>query len=232
MKLYVIGAGGTASYLLPVLVRTLTRDCSVDELIIIDRDILEEKNVDRQLYSYDNVGEGKAEVLAQSLMDFTHVPITAINEWFTEDTPIFPGSFIVSCTDNHPARLALLNICDVHNCKAVICGNETFSADAYYYQPSYEGTRKDPRVRYPEIKTDKQDDPTRPPCNDAEALAQNPQLAAANSMSANLGMHLVQLWLFEIDQYDLKEAGAYLPIELASTMTDIKVLKVQDFKEK
>lgn len=231
MKLYVIGAGGTASYLLPVLARTLTRDCGIDELIIIDRDVLEEKNVDRQLYSYDDVGKSKAEVLADGLREFTQVEITAVNEWFTEDTTIVPGSFLISCTDNHPARLALLNVCDEHNCKAVICGNETFSADAYYYQPSYVDSKKDPRVRYPEIKTDKQDDPTRPPCNDADALAQNPQLAAANSMSANLGMHLTQLWLFEIDQYDLEEAGDYLPVELASTMTDIKVLKVQDFRE-
>ena len=164
MKLYIIGAGGTASYLLPVLVRTITKECDVDEVIIIDRDVIEEKNVERQNYSYDVVGQSKAEAVAEALRDFCRVPITSMNAWFTEDSDIFPNSFVISCTDNHPARLALLNVCDEMNCRAVICGNETYSADAYYYQPSFKDSKKDPRIRYPEIVTDKQDDPTRPPC--------------------------------------------------------------------
>jgi len=231
MRLYIIGAGGTASYLLPVLIRTLTRNCGIEEVVIIDRDEIEEKNVERQNYAFEDVGKSKAQIIADSLKEFTQIPINAINEWYTEDFALFPNSFIVSCTDNHPARLALLNSCDVYNCKAVICGNETFSADAYYYEPSFQNTKKDPRIRYPEIVTDKQDDPTRPPCNDADAIEENPQLAAANFMSANLGMHLIQLWLFELHQFDLKKDKEYLPLELSSALTGIKVLKHQDLKE-
>jgi tRNA A37 threonylcarbamoyladenosine dehydratase len=223
MKLYIIGAGGTASYLLPVLARTLTHECEVDELIIIDRDMLEEKNVERQLYEYADIGKSKVEILAQAVQPFTDTPVTAVNDWFTESFELEPNSFIISCTDNHPARLALLNCCDVYNCKAVICGNETFSADAYYYQADFKGTQLDPRIRYPEIVTDKHDDPTRPPCNDAEALADNPQLAAANSMSANFGMQLTQLWLFEINKYDLTKVMHILPIEYSSFKTGITV---------
>ena len=229
MKLYIIGAGGTASYLLPVLVRTITKECEVDEVIIIDRDVIEEKNVERQNYSFDVVGQGKAEAVAESLRDFCRVPIVTCNEWFTEDFVLFPNSFVISCTDNHPARLALLNCCDVYNCKAVICGNETYSADAYYYQPSFKDSKRDPRIRYPEIVTDKQDNPTRPPCNDADAIEENPQLAAANFMSANLGMHLTQLWLFEIHTIKLDESRDFMPIEMSSMKTNIQVLKYKDF---
>jgi molybdopterin/thiamine biosynthesis adenylyltransferase len=233
MKLYIIGAGGTASYLLPVLARTLTRECAVSELIIIDRDKLEEKNVERQLYDYADIGKSKAEVVAAAIQPFSDVPVTIINDWFTESFEMEPGSFIISCTDNHPARLALLNVCDVFDCKAVICGNETFSADAYYYEPSFKGKLLDPRIRYPEIVTDKQDDPTRPPCNDADALAANPQLAAANSMSANFGMQLTQLWLFEIGIYDLKQVMDVLPVEYSSHKTGINVTKFKTLnKEK
>ena len=230
-KLYIIGAGGTASYLLPVLVRTLTMDCDFDELIIIDRDVLEEKNVDRQLYDYESVGQNKVEVLARSLRDFTDVPITTKCEWFTASTEVFNGSCFISCTDNHPARLALLEICDEFGGRAVICGNETFSADAYYYTPEFRGSSLDPRVRYPEIVTDKQDDPTRPPCNDEASLETNPQLAAANSISANFGMHLAQLWFFEIDKYNLSECLGALPIEYSSTCTSIKMLTHKDLNE-
>lgn len=231
MRLYVIGAGGTASYLLPVLVRTITENCDVKEVVIIDRDVIEEKNVERQNYTFDEIGQGKAEAVAQSLRSFCRVPITTVNEWFTENFAMFPNSFAISCTDNHPARLALLNLCDKQNCKAVICGNETYSADAYYYQPTFQGTKKDPRVRYPEILTDKQDDPIRPSCNSDEEIEENPQLAAANFMSANFGMHLTQLWLFEIHRYDLEECGKFLPIELSSVMTKVKTLTVGDLSE-
>lgn len=232
MKLYIIGAGGTASYLLPVLARTLTRDCPVDELVIIDRDKLEEKNVERQLYEYKDVGKSKAEVLAEAIAPFSDVPVTFINEWFTENFEMEPNSFVISCTDNHPARLALLNVCDVTGSQAVICGNETFSADAYYYNPGFKDTLLDPRVRYPAIITDKADDPTRPPCNDADALADNPQLAAANSMSANFGMHLAQLWLFQIHEYDLAQTIEHLPIEFSSCKTGITTVKHKQLIEK
>lgn len=227
-KLYLIGAGGTASYLLPVLVRTLKIDGPIDELIIIDRDVIEEKNVDRQLYTYEDIGKGKAEVLAETLREYTQVPITAVTDWFTRHTDILPESFIISCTDNHPARLAALEACDREGCQIVICGNETFSADAYYYSPEYAGLLLDPRVRYPEILTDEQDDPTRPPCNDEKTLEENPQLAAANSMSANLGMQLVQLWLFEIHTLDLAQTEQFLPIEYSSHKSGINVLKHAD----
>jgi molybdopterin/thiamine biosynthesis adenylyltransferase len=231
MKCYIIGAGGTASYLLPVLVRSITVDSEIDEVIVIDRDELEEKNVERQNYEFDDVGKGKAEVVVNALRDHCRVPIKAVCDWFTEDALLEHNSFIVSCTDNHPARLAVLRACDEFNCKAVICGNEDYSADAYYYEPKFEGTPMDPRVRYDAINTDRTDDPTRPPCNDADALEATPQLAAANSMSATLGMHLVQLWLFEIEHYDLKECFDDLPIEYSSCKTGINTLKAGQTKE-
>ena len=128
--------------------------------------------------------------------------------------------------------LALLNVCDVYDCRTVICGNETFSADAYYYEPKFRDTNLDPRIRYPEILTDKADDPTRPPCNDADALEENPQLAAANFMSASLGMHLTQLWLFETNRFNFKKVLEHMPVEFSSMLTDIKTIKYHQLKEK
>ena len=137
---------------------------------------------------------------------------------------------MISCTDNHPARCAVLELCDTLNCHAVLCGNETTTADAFYYEPSFKDTLMDPRVRYPEILTDKQDDPTRPACNSEEALDENPQLAAANAMSANFGMQLVQLYLFHYQHFDKPNVIDMLPIEYSSTLTGIHTVRRRDCK--
>ncbi len=226
MKIYCIGAGGGASYLLPVLVRSLQNERRIQEIIIIDRDKLEDRNVERQLFSFDDVGESKAEIMAHTLREICSTPITPITEWFTSTTMIDPDSFIVCLVDNHVARLAALELCDQTGSCAVIGGNEQWSADAYYYNPAFKDSMADPRIRYPEILTDKSDDPTRPPCNDEKALEAAPQSAHANAISASFCMQLIQLYLMLIDDYDLDDAElrAAMPIEYSNTKTGIRTL--------
>lgn len=226
MKIYVIGAGGGASYLLPVLVRSLQKATHLQELVIIDRDTLEERNVERQLFSYDGVGKGKAAILAANLQGLCRFPITPKLEWFTDATLIDPESFLICLADNHVARLAVLDQCDETGSCAVIAGNEQWWSDAYYYNPVFKGTQADPRIRYPEIVTDKSDDPTRPPCNDAATLIAEPQSAHANAFAASFTMHLVQLYLLLIQDYDLDDTDVRnaLPIEFSSTKTGIRMI--------
>jgi len=224
MKVYCIGAGGGASYLLPVLVRSIQNEERIQELIIIDRDTLEERNVERQLFRFDDVGKSKAEAMAESLQEFSRIPITPITEWLTATTVIDPDSFIICLVDNHVARLAVLEICDQTGSYAVIGGNELWSADAYYYNPVFKDSIADPRIRYPEILTDVSDDPTRPPCNDEDALEAAPQSAHANAISASFCMQLIQLYLLLIDDYDIEddELRNALPIEYSNTKTGIR----------
>ena len=230
---YIVGAGGTASYLLPVLIRMLTPEFA-DEVIIIDRDILEEKNVERQNFEYDDINKPKAEILAEAIEPHTKVPVSAVTEWFTDQFPVHDNSFIISCTDNHPARRAVLELCDLTNSEAVICGNETFSADAYYYAPKFLDTEADPRVRYPEILTDEQDDPTRPPCNAEEVLETNPQLASANNASAMFGIQLSMLYLSYINAFDLEDDSVkeVLPIEHSSTKLGVRTVCHKNLMQK
>jgi molybdopterin/thiamine biosynthesis adenylyltransferase len=230
---YIIGAGGTASYLLPVLIRMLDPEL-VEEVIIVDRDVLEEKNVERQNFQYDDIGAAKADILAEAISPHAKVLVSAVTEWFTDQFPVKDNSFIISCTDNHPARRAVLTLCDLTNSEAVICGNETFSADAYYYSPKLLDTLADPRVRYPEILTDEQDDPTRPPCNDEAVLETNPQLASANNSSATFGIQLAMLDLSYVEALDLEEESVKgsLPIEFSSTKLGVRAVRFQDVIKK
>jgi tRNA A37 threonylcarbamoyladenosine dehydratase len=203
-------------------------DSEVTQLTIIDRDTVSESNVGRQLFDHDKVGLSKAATLAEQLQPHTDVLIIHENIWFTDEYIVEPGSFIISCTDNHPARLAVLDVCDACDSSAVIAGNEALSADAYYYAPEFKGSTHDPRVRYPEIVTDKSDDPANPACNSEEVLNSTPQLASANFMSANFAMHLTQLWLLRINQYRRDHEG--LPFELTSCPTRIHTVTRRDLQ--
>jgi len=207
-------------------VRSLQKAERIQELVIIDRDTLEDRNVERQLYHFDHVGEDKASILAAYIREVSLIPVTPVKEWFTNTTPIDPDSFIICLVDNHVARLAVLEQCDHTGSCAVIGGNEQWSADAYYYDPVFKDSMADPRIRYPEILTDKSDDPTRPPCNDEEALAAAPQSAHANAMSASMCMQLIQLYLLLIQDYDLDDAElrSAMPIEYSSTKTGIRTV--------
>lgn len=231
MKLYVIGCGGTASYLLPVLVRMLTRTAAITELVLVDRDQLETKNLKRQLFNAADVDRPKVEALAEKLQEVCPVLVSARVEWFDNRTDVEEGSFIICACDNHPARLAVLEKCDQTYSQCVICGNEKISGDAYYYSDLFKDTPADPRIRYPEIVTTKTDDPTRPACNSVEAMEVEGQTAQANAISASLGMQLVHLWLFEIERYDLKEHLPMLPIEHMATLTKVRTLSHKDVME-
>ena len=230
MKVYLIGAGGTASYLMPVLARAI-RNSDISGITIIDRDTMEGKNIDRQQYKLESVGEPKAVVLADQIQPICSVPVLPFVQWFHADVPVDDRSVLIACADNHPARLAVLEVCDKTNSRAIICGNETYYADAYYYEPSFAGTLADPRIRYPEIVTDKTDDPVHPPCNAEETLDETPQLAAANFLSASFAMQLFQLWVQLVPEMDMKEVRNLLPIEYSGNKTTITKLTLEDIQK-
>ena len=205
LNITIVGTGGSASYLLPMLIRTCY---PINRLTLYDQDTLELRNLDRQLFNIDVVGLNKAEALAQTLHLEAHVKELIINkEWFTPGTRIPDDeNFIFSCADNHPARKAVLAAVDAaansfsimeipENPVAIILGNEYFDAEAYLYPPCLQGEPMDPRVMFPEILTATRGDPT-----GCQGLAQisDPQLAITNCQSAVHGMKLMWTWFHEL----------------------------------
>ncbi len=185
----IIGAGGVASYLLPALLKTFRPEA----LTIIDKDVLEERNLDRQLFSPEWVGEPKVKGLlaAADLPETTQV--TPIFDWFSETTTI-PESVdaIICVADNHEARNAALLRADQLGIMCYIGGNEYVDSQAYAYHTDWRGTKRDPRTRYPEITTSHEGSPFR--CT-GEAQEIHPQLASANFGCAAKLLHL--LWVYE-----------------------------------
>lgn len=182
---HVIGCGGGGSYLVPLLCKMVPPP----QIVLWDGDTLEKRNLDRQLFSPDDIGKNKAEALA------ARHGATARPQFFSSAAHTFNAvDWIFSCVDNHAGRREILSACDRDVCRAILCGNEYEDAEAMYYQPEWAGTNADPRVVYPDIRTSTAGDPLAPEGCTGEAQTAAPQLALANNIAITLGLQLWYLW--------------------------------------
>jgi molybdopterin/thiamine biosynthesis adenylyltransferase len=100
------GAGNIGSHLAPLLARA-----GIGTIRIVDRDIVEEKNLAQQDYEPQDVGRGKAEALARRLAGaFPHLRV----EPFTadlEDVPLsaFRADVLLGALDSRRARQILVS---------------------------------------------------------------------------------------------------------------------------
>jgi hypothetical protein len=221
-KVYIVGCGGVGSFLVPVMCKLV----GPNDVILVDGDRLEPKNLDRQLFEPSHVGKFKSEALSKKYK------CSSIPEWYT------PGGiqhsmsdWILVCADNHPARAAALDACDQFHCQCVVGCNETLSSEAFYYQHEWKGTRMDPRVYYPEILTSHANDPARAAIGcTGEAQEQNRQLVTANFMAAAMMGHLYVVWEQEAPGME-REAWIYLPHRRSSTLSGWTQSTVKDSQE-
>lgn len=208
-----IGAGGVASYLLPVLLKAF----KPSKITIYDKDMLEERNLDRQLFDPEMVGTNKATALLATISPNNPTHFEIIDEWFTQATKLPDGvDFIVCVADNHMARYAACLAAQDLGIRAYVGGNEYFDHEAFVYDPKHAGTRLDPLVRYPNIRTETRGSPTR--CQGEEQEA-HPQLAIANFGCAAKLLHLIHA--HEVVAKDLPvSVRPSLPLEIATSIYD------------
>ena len=106
---YVIGCGGTGSLLARDLPKLFTN--TQMEMTIVDGDIVEKKNIIRQSYQQQDVGENKAVVLSKKINSLYDVKTYAEDKYLTKNelrliidrnktkTPV-----IIGCVDNDKTR--------------------------------------------------------------------------------------------------------------------------------
>jgi hypothetical protein len=225
-----IGAGGVASYFIPAFLKTF----KPATVYLFDKDELEERNLDRQLFSKNQIGENKAKALA-SLHGSV---INAVPDWFDYhkarqwadegEDPI--PDVIVCMADNHVARKNALKAADMFGSLCVLGGNEYFCSDAYAYLPRWEDTNIDPRIRYPEILTDESGNPMS--CQGDEAMEAAPQLATANQTCASFLLNLIWAWVKTAPELaevtDTETVERKVPVELSSNFNGITSKTVKD----
>lgn len=218
-NIYIIGCGGGGSWLIPAL--TLLTDPK--QIVLVDGDVLEEKNLDRQLFKPEDIGRMKAEALGQ------RYKCRFETDWFCEGMKDYQeNDWIIACVDNHIARRGALAEADRHGVQVICAANETSSAEAYYYQREWKGTGIDPRVYFPDILTDRSNDPRRRAIGcTGEAQQQNRQLVTSNAMSAALAGHLFALWHLHSPKASMK-ARASFPYRLVANRTRLETHLVKD----
>lgn len=197
---------------------------------VIDGDVLEEKNLDRQLFKAEQIGQNKAHAIAQAY------PCNSDNQFYSQGYLSHDRSdFIFCCADNNAARLAVLQACDQYRCQCIIAANELHSAEAYYYRHQWEASSIDPRIYYPELLTDDGADPIhrRIGCT-GEAQAERPQLVSANFAAASLAQALYVLWAMEVPKMGkaFKEVQPMLPYRYRQNLSSLEVYRVGELAEK
>lgn len=223
MRAYVIGAGGGGSWLVPSLAMLIGHE----RVTVVDGDKLEAKNLNRQLFTEQDIGRNKAEALAAKY------GVQPIPEWYSIALiDHMPDDWIFGCVDNMPGRKAILDACDMNYCQCIIAGNETNSAEAYYYWHQWRECPTDPRVYYPEISSDYRNDPSRPASCTGEAQTAKPQLVSANLMAVSLAQWLFVFWALTRPELDRDSDESNFPYLLRSNMTRLETFLIRDAKKK
>ncbi len=213
----IVGCGGTGGWLCQLLGKTPERYALVT---LIDGDKIEKRNIDRQLFRRRHIGKYKVHAAAEALFGnrkgtIEEPNIVTIPEFLKlgsgaayETLMQHPAPIeIFCCPDNHAARNACLLIADRRHeeelvTRVVITGNESTTGSADLYLPQWRNSNLDPRVHYPEIRTDTEGDPLTPrSCTGEEALKKDPQLALYNCLTASTALWLMEsffhVWKFE-----------------------------------
>ena len=218
LKVIIIGAGGVASYLLPVLNKTFKLSG-----MLYDADIHEERNLDRQKFDNRYIGLNKAMAL------LTHNKINDIApvmEYWDDNSLIDNWrqlidaeiQLIICVADNHRARRDALEVGDRLNLPVFIAANALSTSQAYVYLPSWIALPQDPRVRYPELLTE---DGNSPLSCQGELQEAEPQLAIANQVAASFLCWLIWLWRDDTSY-------PHKAVEFQSTLASIQTVTVKD----
>lgn len=103
MKIAVVGCGTTGTHILPLLKATL---------LVIDRDIVEERNLERQpLYAHEDIGKPKALVAGKRFAcDYEIMDLD-----FTSIDTLKNIGLVIDCTDNLATRFLINEFCKKNN---------------------------------------------------------------------------------------------------------------------
>lgn len=213
-KILIVGCGGTGSNLIKELARYISfryeRQEDRPQVVLIDGDVVETKNLERQSFDVNDVHQNKAEAMSMAVndvfdVDFSYYPqyITEIEQLkrLTEDDLEI---MIVGCVDNHNCRQVLhaffqslqngiyIDAANEYSGGEVVCGIRVSGIRLY----------KDRAELFPEILKPSKSviEMSCEELNNSE-----PQHLVTNLMSANICLSLVVQVLNGI----LKKGGIY-----------------------
>ena len=105
----VVGCGAVGSFAIEALARS-----GVGHLILIDFDVVDESNINRQLFAVDStVGMAKVDVARARVFDINpKIKLDTFNMFFDENTHIdIKPDFVIDAIDTVPSKIALYKWC-------------------------------------------------------------------------------------------------------------------------
>ena len=124
-QIIVVGLGGTGYHVARNLARLLYHRQQnrqfIPEMLFVDPDVIEVKNIGRQLFTPAEQGQWKASVLARRYNFAFGLSIGAICEPLDAQKHITHGALVCGCVDNHHARQ---EIASASCCTWIDAGNE------------------------------------------------------------------------------------------------------------
>lgn len=183
-KIAMIGAGGIGCNLAPILSR-------LHDLVIVDEDVYEPKNVERQFPALKHKGN-KAEVLAGMISDNTIKKVTFIPEYVRGLTILNHENWtdidlIVSGVDNNESRRLICMVAEAMEIPAILAGNEHEHGEAHLFVPELYNP-----FDYHEFKIDTHATPWG--CNSDAVVDEFPQTPIANFLAGGCAMHILGSW--------------------------------------
>lgn len=213
-RVVVIGLGGIGTQLLPSLLHYLISLKWEQPIVLMDGDVYEEKNLNRQLVPDMGLGMNKADALAHS---FSHLPLDVSTLPFYLDemnvgVVVQEGDLVICGVDNHyTRRLIDEKISTMQNVTFVSGGNDLTDGNSQVVRIR-DGKRLDPLLTevHPEIAAAiEKPDLYLPGCD--KLLTEHPQIIVTNLMVACTMLN--EVWAI-LEDRELPYSEVYVDVEV------------------
>jgi molybdopterin/thiamine biosynthesis adenylyltransferase len=121
-KVLIVGAGALGNFVALGL-----GYLGIENIDIIDPDVIENTNLNRQILFYDAVGKEKAYTLAERINEIFKTKARGIKDYFTYKTSISDYDVLFDCVDNFETRIIMSEKCK-ENKKCLISGGTSYKA--------------------------------------------------------------------------------------------------------
>ena len=211
VKIVVIGAGGTGGYVIPHLYRIAYASGRPCRIIIADGDIVEQKNLIRQNFAECDIGENKAQVMAERYsevfgIETEYIPDFIENEQQLLELPRFessgrnsnkPISILIGAVDNNRSRIMCNNVFkQLDDIIYIDSGNGEFTGQVICgVKMSGRVISKPVASVYPDLLKDTEKFPSELSC--AERSVSAPQSIAANVFASSAVISMLYHLLIE-----------------------------------
>lgn len=214
-RMVVIGLGGIGSQLIPSLLHFLHYKKFTGPVVLMDGDLYEEKNLNRQLVPEDGLGMNKADALSITFgqrlptLSLSSLPFY-LDETNAEDV-IQENDFVICGVDNHWTRRMIDNrVAQLANATYISGGNDLTDGNMQVVRRR-DGKSLDPSLQevHPEIAAAVEKPDWTPGCD--QMLNAAPQIIVTNLMVASSMLNAV--WSVFEDK-DLPYSEVYVDVEV------------------